>query len=203
MTKMKYLLLILTSFICLISIAQTDSIIKQFEGRKNNLNHNGMIVLSCWASANIVESAVGYGLTNSFEEKQFHLMNGAWGVINLSIGLPGVFAKSKPSKNSYELEKSQTKVEKIFLANALLDVLYVSGGFYLKEYANNQTDIKQQQRFNGFGNSIILQGAGLMAFDIAMTILNNKNRKKHLDPFLKKTSISFSGNYIKLGYRFN
>lgn len=201
---MKYLLFIFTSFIWQISFAQTDPvIIKQFESRKNNINHNGMIILSSWAGANIIGNAIGYGLTNSYEEKQFYLMNSTWGIINLSIGLPGVLAKSKPSINSYELQKSQTKVEKIFLANALLDVLYVSSGFYLKEYAHNQTDINKQQRFNGFGNSIILQGAGLMAFDIAMTILNNRNRKKHLDPFLKKVSISFSGNFIKLGYRFN
>lgn len=200
---MKYLLLILTSFIWRLSIAQTDSIMKQFESRKNKINHNGMIVLSAWAGANIVGSAIGYGLTSSYEEKQFYLMNGAWGVINLSIGLPGVLSKTKPSASIYEVQKNQTNTEKIFLANALLDVLYVSGGFYLKEYANNQTDIKQQQRFNGFGNSIILQGAGLLTFDITMTILNNRNRKKHLDPFLKKASISFTGNYIKLGYRFN
>ena len=57
-----------------------------FEKRKNNLNHKGMIVLSSWALANIAGSAVGYGLTNSFEEKQFYIMNGTWGLINLGIG---------------------------------------------------------------------------------------------------------------------
>lgn len=200
---MKYLLLVLSTFIWQLSIAQSDSIMKKFESRKNNINHNGMIVLSTWAGANIIGSAVGYGLTNSYEEKQFHLMNGAWGVINLSIGLPGLLSKTKPSASLYEVQKNQTKTEKIFLANAILDVVYITGGFYVKEYSNNQTDIKQQQRFNGFGNSIILQGLGLMAFDVTMTILNNRNRKKHLDPFLKKASISFTGNFIKLGYRFN
>ena len=200
---MKYLLLILTPFIWHLSFAQSDSIMKQFESRKNKINHNGMIVLSSWAGANIIGSAVGYGLTNSYEEQQFYLMNGAWGIVNLSIGLPGLLSKTKPSASIYELQKNQTKTEKIFLANAVLDVVYITGGFYLKEYANNQTDIKQQQRFNGFGNSIILQGAGLMVFDVTMTILNNRNRKKYLDPFLKKASISFTGNFIKLGYRFN
>lgn len=103
----------------------------------------------------------------------------------------------------YDLQKSQTQAEKLFLANAILDVVYISGGFYMKEFASNQTDIKKQERFNGFGNSVIIQGAGLMAFDLIMTILNNRNRKKHLDPFLKKASISFTGNYIKLGYSLN
>ena len=200
---MKHLITISFFFSYAISFAQSDSIIKQFDSRKNNLNHNGMIVLSSWAGANIIGSAIGYGLTNSNEEKEFYLMNGSWGIINLGIALPGLLTKTKPTTSIYDLQKNQTKIEKLFLANAILDVAYISGGFYLKEYAKNQTDIKKEERFNGFGNSIILQGAGLMVFDMAMTVLNNRNRKKHLDPFLKKASVSFSGNYLKLGYRFN
>jgi len=200
---MKYLLLVLTSVLLQLSIAQTDSIIKQFDSKKNNLNHTGMIVLSSWAGANIVGSGIGYATTKSNEEKEFYLMNGAWGVINLGIALPGLLAKTKPTPTIYDLQKNQTKIEKLFLANAILDVVYVSGGVYLKEYAHNQTEIKKQERFNGYGNSIIVQGAGLLIFDMAMTLLNNSNRKKHLDPFLKKASISFTGNNLKLSYRFN
>lgn len=201
--NMKYLLLALTSLSLQLSIAQTDSIIKQFDSKKNKLNHDGMIVLSSWAGANIIESGIGYALTNSHEEKEFYLMNASWGIINLGIALPGLFAKKKTSATMYDLQKSQTKIEKLFLANTILDVVYISGGFYLKEYSKNETDKKKQERFNGFGNSIILQGAGLMVFDMAMTILNNRNRKKHLDPLLKKASISFTGTNLRLGYRFN
>jgi hypothetical protein len=200
---MKFLIIIIAFLSLKNSIAQSDSIIKQFDTKKNNLNHRGMMVLSSWAGANIVGSGIGYALTTSNEEKEFYLMNGSWGIINLGIALPGLLAKKNSSATIYDLQKSQTKIEKIFLANTILDVVYISGGFYLKELSKNQTDIKKQERFNGFGNSVIIQGAGLMIFDLAMTILNNRNRKKHLDPFLKKASISFSGNYIKLGYRFN
>lgn len=200
---MKYIIASIFILVSILSNAQTDSIIKQFDSRKNKLNHNGMIVLTSWASANIVGSGIGYALTKSEEEKNFHLMNASWGIVNLGIALPGLLAKEKTSATMYDLQKSQTQAEKLFLANAILDVVYISGGFYMKEYANNQTDLKKQERFNGFGNSVIIQGTGLMVFDLAMTILNNRNRKKHLDPFLKKASISFTGNYIKLGYRFN
>ncbi len=200
---MKYLLLFTLTLSLKLSFAQTDSIIRQFDNRKNKLNHNGMIVLTSWASANIVGSGIAYTLTKSNEEKEFHLMNASWGIVNLGIALPGLLGKEKTSATIYDLQKNQTKIEKLFLANAILDVAYISGGFYLKEYSKKQPDIKKQERFNGFGNSVIIQGAGLMVFDLAMTILNNGNRKKHLDPFLKKASISFTGNYVKLGYRFN
>ena len=200
---MKYLLLFTLTLLLKLSFAQTDPIIKQFDYRKNTINHNGMIVLTSWASANIIGSGIAYSLTKSNEEKEFHLMNASWGIVNLGIALPGLLSKQKTSATLYDLQKNQTKIEKLFLANAILDVAYISGGFYLKEYSKNQPDIKKQERFNGFGNSVIIQGAGLMVFDLAMTILNNRNRKKHLDPFLKNTSISFTGNYVKLGYRFN
>ena len=200
---MKYSILIILSFSLKCTIAQTDSIVKQFDDRKNHLNHNGMIVLTSWAGANILGSAVGYGLTKGYEEQQFYIMNGAWGVINLGIALPGLLSKTKPAPSFYDLQKNQTKLEKLFLANALLDVVYISGGFYMKEYGSNQSDIKKQQLYNGFGNSVVMQGAGLMIFDVAMTVLNNRNRKKHLDPFLKKVSLSYTGNTIRLGYTFN
>jgi hypothetical protein len=162
-----------------------------------------MIVLSSWAGANIVGSGIGYALTTSNEEKEFYLMNGSWGIINLGISLPGLLAKKKTSATIYDLQKSQTKIEKIFLANTILDVAYISGGFYLKELSKNQPDIKKQERLNGFGNAVTMQGAGLMVFDMVMTILNNRNRKKHLAPFLKKASISFTGTHLRLGYSFN
>jgi MFS family permease len=197
--------LIISLLLCLYSLgaaSQSDTLIKNFDTKRYQLNKKGMIVLSTWGGATMIGSAIGYGLTNSHEEKQFYLMNGAWGLINLGIALPGALAKQKNSASIYEMQKTQTKMEKIFLANAMLDITYVTGGVLLKQYSYNQTDIKKQQQFNGFGNAVIIQGAGLLIFDSFMTILNNRNRKKNLDPILKKASISFTGNYFRVGYRF-
>jgi len=201
---MKNLLLIafLASFTPAVSQTETETFINDFDSRKNKLQHDGMVVLGSWASANIIGSAIGYGLSTSNEEKEFYIMNGSWGLINLGLALPALLTKPKPTASLYDLQRNQTKFEKIFLANAVLDVAYIAGGFYLKEYASNQSALRDQERFNGFGNAIILQGAGLMAFDIAMTLLTAKNRRTHLDPFLKKTYFSFSGNSLRLGYRF-
>jgi hypothetical protein len=75
---MKYLLLFTLTLLLKLSFAQTDSIIKQFDYRKNTINHNGMIVLTSWASVNIIGSGAAYSLTKSNEEKEFHLMNASW-----------------------------------------------------------------------------------------------------------------------------
>lgn len=193
-------------FLIILSIklsAQLDTSLKAFETSKNRINHNGMIVLTTWSGATIAGSVAGYGLTNSFEEKQFYLMNGAWGLVNLSIALPGVLSKGKPGSSIYSLQKEQTKIEKIFLINAGLDLVYITGGLALTQYAQTQTDIKKEQRFNGFGNAIIAQGAGLLIFDTAMTILNNQNRKRKLDPIMRKATISFTGTGLKLTYHIN
>lgn len=193
----------LACFLCSVAaFAQNDTLISRFDARRYQLNKKGMIVLSAWGGGSIAGSVAGYALTNSYEEKQFYLMNGAWGLINLGIALPGALASQKNSISVYDMQKTQTRMEKIFLANAMLDVAYIAGGVALKQYSYHQTDVKQQQRFNGFGNAVVIQGAGLLVFDSFMTFLNNRNRKKNLDPILKKASISFTGNYFRLGYRF-
>lgn len=204
---MKFLYILLITVLAKVAFTQNDSLARhptaiEFENSKNKLTKNGMMVLSSWAGANLIAGAVGYGVSTNHQEKEFHLMNASWGAINLAIALPGLIGKPKPASTLYDLQKKQTTTEKLFLANAVLDVVYISGGFYLKEMAKNQTDIALQQRLNGFGNSVILQGAGLMAFDVVMTILTNRQRKKHLDPFLQKTSFSFSGNYARISYSF-
>jgi hypothetical protein len=185
------------------SFAQTDSSLIPFENRQYKLNHNGMIILSSWGGANLVSGAIGYGVSDKFEDQQFHLMNAAWGAINLGIALPSVFNKQKRTASFFDLQKKQTTFEKLFLANALLDVVYITGGTCLTQVSKNQTDTKLSQRFNAYGNSIIIQGAGLLIFDTFMTLLHNKNRKHHLDPRLKNATFSFSGNSVRLGYRFN
>lgn len=199
---MKYVIIAILFLTVIVSNAQNDSCLNAFVLTKNSLNHKGIFVLSSWAGITIAGSATGYALTNSYEEKQFYMMNGAWGIINLGIALPALLSKPKAYSSLYQTQKDQTKTEKIFLANALLDVVYITGGVALYQYAENQTDRKQQQ-FRGYGNAIILQGAGLLIFDTAMTLLNNKNRKQRLDNILKNARISFTGNTVKLGYTFN
>jgi hypothetical protein len=175
--------------------------LNNYAEKRYNLNKKGMIVLTTWASANII-SGSAYFITGSKEEKYFYAMNAAWGVINLSIAVPGLSGKKQGYSSKEKLYKDQLKTEKIFAVNAVLDVLYIGGGFGLKEVAKNQSDMNKKAMFSGFGNSFLLQGAGLLAFDITMWTLNRKNRKKHLSRLMNNTEISLNPSRICLRWKF-
>ena len=96
--------------------AQTDSLLKHFDDSRNHKTKQSMIVLASWSGANIGGSIAGFALTNSYEEKQFYIMNGAWGAINMCFALPGLISKTKPTGTWYDVQKHQTNVEKLFLA---------------------------------------------------------------------------------------
>lgn len=182
---------------------QTDSLLKKFDDTRNKKTRQSMVVLTSWAGANIGASVAGFVLTNSYEEKQFYIMNGAWGAINMCFALPGLISKAKPTGTWHDVQKHQTNVEKLFLANAALDLAYIMRGTYYLEKAKSEVDPLLEKRDRGFGNAIVIQGAGLFIFDLTMTFIHNRNRKKHLDPILKNTSLTSTGNTVGLIYRFN
>lgn len=178
-----------------ISYPQSGNETEEVTLKKHTLNHNGMKVLTAWSIASIASGA-GYFVSHAAEEKYFYAMNAGWGFVNLAIALPGLRAKKPSYKTKFELLQNQTKTEKIFLANAMLDLTYITGGFLLKEMAKNQTNTSRKAMWSGFGNSFILQGAGLLAFDVSMTILNNKFRKKNIEPLIANTQIAIAPGRI-------
>lgn len=169
--------------------------------KKHQLNRNGMIVLTTWASANILSGA-GYFISKPKHDQYFYAMNAAWGAVNLAIALPALLSKNKHYTSKQELLNDQLKTEKIFLINAALDVVYIGGGFGLKEVANNQSDINNKAMFSGFGDSFIVQGGGLLIFDVAMFLANKMNRKNHIESLMKNTQISLSGKKLNVTFRF-
>lgn len=190
---------------CMLSIAagaQKDSVLNDFTLSKHKLNRRGMVVLSYWGGANLVAGGAGYFASTNYESKSFYGMTSAWGLINLSIGLPGALSNKIKKQSLFQLQKEQTKVEKIYLSNLMFDLLYISGGAFCKEYAINQTRQRNYQMFNGFGDAILVQGIALLAFDTSMLLLNNRNRKKHLDPFLEHAQICIGPGAFRLRYQF-
>ncbi len=138
-----------------------------------SLSHQqtAMLTLGGWAVANI---AVGVSLQGSADgsTKHFHRMNALWNTVNLGIAGLGYLTTIKSDPAGWDLATSLSKhqsFQKVLLFNTGLDVGYVLGGLYLTERAKRPGVNADQLK--GFGQSIMLQGAFLFAFDLINVLI--------------------------------
>jgi hypothetical protein len=85
----------------------------------------------------------------------------------------------------------QHKTEKIFLINTGLDIGYLAGGLLLRSTA--KTNISKRDQFNGFGNSLLMQGGFLFVFDLTAYMIHNRHSKKSLDKLINSVEMSSAG----------
>lgn len=141
--------------------------------KRVNLNSNGMLVLGGWAVTNIAVGTAGYFAAESDRWKFFHQMNAGWNIVNLAIASFGYFGQvgQDPASLSWlqTIEEAEY-MQKLLLFNAGLDVGYMAFGGYLWEKGRHD----DSQRLVGYGQSLILQGAFLMAFDLTLFYLNHR-----------------------------
>ena len=128
-----------------------------------SIQKTGMIVLTIWASLNILSGFIGnYHYSN--DAKYFFQMNGAWNIVNLGIatyGFASIAHTALDMESSLMLSEMQ-KFDRILLINVGLDFIYLATGSYLLN-----TGIRDNKsRFIGYGRSIILQGGFLLLFDL-------------------------------------
>lgn len=171
--------------------------LNQFNEKRLNIDKKLMLTLGGWSLTNAVVSSIGWGTTTG-EAQQFHQMNTIWSGFNLALAIPGYIKACKTVTEGIPLGKTnheQNRTEKIFLFNAGLDLAYVTGGFYLKSLAKN--NVVQEQRLNGYGNSVILQGGFLFLFDLTAYLIHAAHRKNQLHPILDKIELSSTGLGIK------
>jgi hypothetical protein len=131
----------------------------------------GMTVLMGWAVGNLSTGIAG-ALTVSGDARYIHEMNAMWNAVNLGLGIAGLVGARKPPKadNAAAAQRVYRKVRTVFLVNNLLDVVYITGGIVTRELGR-QHDVP---RAEGWGRSIILQGAFLFAFDLGMLIAHER-----------------------------
>ncbi len=123
------------------------------------LQKEGMSFLSGWATSNIIGGTVGYLLAEEKQWKYFHEMNVFWNTVNLGLGIAALATLPKKSSlESFSQEKAfkaQLKIEKIFLINSGLDLIYMGVGLGLNLYDDSSGN---PARTKGYGNSLLLQG---------------------------------------------
>lgn len=197
MKKISLLCCLLAFTAC--AFAQEVDLLK-FEKERNRIQKNSMIALAGWSVANIVVSGIATD-TRNIEMRNFHQMNVMWGAVNLAIAGLGYWGAAKEKINNPVLSdvlKHQNRVQKTYLINAGLDVVYVAAGFIMNRTSDNQ---KKPEKFKGYGNSIMLQGGFLLLYD-AIIYAIHKNHGKQLKGMANKISIHAGPGSVSLVYNF-
>lgn len=193
---MKTRLLLFLITLTHLSIAQNK--LQSFEKSQYNINRNGMFVLGSWGVANITTGLIGRANTGGTSH-YFHEMNIGWGGVNTTLAAISFFSKPKDTLVSLDrLKRKQTQLERVFLINAGLDVVYVSAGALLIHAGNKPA--QTNERFIGYGNSLVMQGGFLFLFDGFMYCIH-KQHGKHM-PILAKTTIGYVPNGLYISYHF-
>lgn len=182
--------IIITIFLIISGIslaAGQNSNTADFYTISNKINTTGMYILGGWAVANITGGAIAWANATG-SAKYFHQMNVFWNTVNLGIAgfaLYNSFNTDISMLSPGEMMAKHIKTENLYLINAGLDVVYIGTGFLLKHLSTN--NLNKQDLLKGYGNSVILQGGFLMAFDLIMWGIQRSNR---LD-FLQNAEFSF------------
>jgi len=156
-------------------LAQDIPVLQDFNQTRVDYNKQGMLILGSWAVGNMVWGGIGASQTTG-ETKAFHQMNLYWNSVNLIIAGFGYWQATKetPGTDFWATIEAQHGVEKVLLLNGALDLAYIAGGLYMKERGLR----KDNPRLIGFGKSVILQGAFLLAFDGVMYGFHLANGKE-------------------------
>jgi len=189
MKKLCILVLIVISF-----RAFSQDSLKTYNYSRNHITATGMDVLGSWAISNIGVGSIGWADSKGGSNKYFYQMNTIWGAANLGaaiLGFTSVHNNKNKVLNPAESLNAQQKIEKTFLINGGLDVVYIGAGIFLK----NRGDTRNSTELRGYGSSIIIQGAFLLLFDGTMYSAQRSHGNK-LRNFLTKNPITFNGKSV-------
>lgn len=185
-----------TIIFLLLSASTAFGQVSQYQSDFNKINENLMLGLGSYAVTNFVAGGIGYATSQDQATKHFQEMNMMWNTVNLGLAVPG-YLKAKRGGKALTLEemiKEQKKTETIFLVNDVLDLGYIATGIWMRNEAVNQGN--RADMYKGYGNSLILQGSFLLAFD-AYAYYLHQNHAKQL-PMLDKVSVHTSGAGLAL-----
>lgn len=155
------------------SLSPERDSLQQFNSQRQKLSRQGMLVLGGWAVGNLAISGIALGSGSKGSAQSFHQMNIGWNAVNLAIAGFGYYSLGSESAELSLAQslQEQESMKRILLFNAGLDVAYMAGGAYLLERAKTSA---RPQRDRGFGRSIIMNGAFLMAYDLVMYFVHQQ-----------------------------
>jgi len=160
-----------------------------FNKERFKKNNRLMLTLGGWSILNLSTGAIG-SFTTEGTSSHFHQMNVLWNTVNFSLAAGGLLRYRSDKKKVFNLSetiKEQHKTEKIFLVNSALDISYIGAGAFLNYRSSLGLENAAMQR--GFGNSLIMQGAFLLFFDVVAFYIHKKNRLKKLEPIVNSIGL--------------
>ncbi len=183
-------------FFSVTAYAQEIPALAEFNQTRLDYNKNGMLILGTWAVGNMVWGGIGASQTTG-ETKAFHQMNLYWNSVNLLIAGLGYWqaTKENPGTDFWATMEAQQRIEKILLLNGALDLAYMACGLYMKERGLR----KDNSRLIGFGKSVILQGALLLAFDGIMYGFHQAHGKE-LPSIVQNISLGPTGVNFRMNF---
>jgi len=163
------------------------------------MQRTGMIVLGSWAVGNMAIGGIGMTQTQGVPH-YFHQMNLLWNTVNLGIAVGGYLGASsmEPVLGSAGVLDEYNQFSKILLLNTGLDVAYVMTGLYLRERSGNVN--KHTRRLKGYGNSLILQGGFLLAFDLVLVLINEQAIREILTAGSFQVAMTPAGVGLRLSF---
>jgi len=155
------------------------------------------ITLGSWAVANFATSFALMDNHSAPYNKYFYHMNIYWNVVNATIagfGLASAYKKDFDNYDLLTLKDDQDKIERLMLMNACLDVVYITGGMVMDAYSYKLK--KNPDILDGYGKSMVFQGAFLLLFDTSFYFIYKSNYKR-----FSKMSYTMSATPYGLGFR--
>lgn len=174
-----------------------------FNARQQRMGQQSMLVLGGWSAGNIVVGAVGRARTEG-PVRYFHEMNLAWNSVNLAIAGLGYWSASRQTTDGlsmYETLERHYGHQKVLIFNAGLDLAYMSMGTYMLERSRREVDPVERDRWQGYGQSLVLQGGFLLVFDLVQYQLQHRSTRR-LRPLLEQSEVSWQGNRLSWRYTF-
>ncbi|QHS60977.1 DUF6992 family protein [Chitinophaga agri] len=163
----RHLLVMILLLLTVTASAQDTTYLYSYNQKRINSTKTAMLVLGGWGVANLATGLIGNS-TAGGEAKYFHRMNAVWGVVNMGIAAASYLGNRRLDPGKYNWQGSvneQHKIEKIFLVNGALDLAYMAGGLFMREHGKTKLMGTGHDRWKGYGNSLIMQGAFLLLFD--------------------------------------
>lgn len=185
-------------FIVLLASSTVSAQVANFQNDFNKINEGLMVTLGSYAVSNFAVSGAGYFLSEDESTKRFHQMNVMWNTVNLGLAVPG-YIKARRNAGSFsreEMRAQQRKTEQIFLINTGLDLGYIAAGYYMRNDAVNRGD--REALFRGYGNSLLLQGGFLFAFDLVAFGIHRAHFNRDFERLSNRISIYPMGGGVGL-----